>query len=151
MSNIAGIDPGLVGAIAVMDSDDKRLVDSCSMPIIEREVDTGTLLDILTDWHVTHVFMEKAQAMPRQGVVSMFNYGLSYGMIRGALSAAKIPYTLVHPATWKRVMCKDMKRTKESSLVRVKQLYPELRLKSYEHDIADAILIAVYGLGLPSR
>ena len=43
-------------------------------------------------------------------------------------------------------MCKDMERGKVASIVRVKQLYPELRLKNSEHGKADAILLAVYGL-----
>ena len=146
--NVAGIDPGLIGAVAVVNSIGCGIVDLCNMPTTNKEVDAVVLIDTLQDWGVKHVYLEKAQSMPKQGVVSMFTYGVGYGMIRGALAAAKIPYTLIHPATWKKVMCKDMERGKAASIVRVKQLYPELRLKNSEHDKADAILLAVYGIGL---
>lgn len=144
--NIAGIDPGLTGAVAVVNDNGRKIIDTCLMPVTNKEVDIAALVDILQEWEVKHVYLEKAQAMPKQGVVSMFTYGVGYGMIRGALTSAKIPYTLIHPATWKRVMCKDMDKGKTASLTRVKQLYPELRLKNSEHGKADAILLAVYGL-----
>lgn len=147
--NVAGIDPGLTGAVAVL-NDDKgsKLIDVCNMPVTNKEIDVVALIDVLQDWGVKHVYLEKAQAMPKQGVVSMFTYGVGYGMLRGALSATKIPYTLIHPATWKKVMCKDMERGKSAGIARAKQLYPELRLKNSEHGKADAILLAVYGIGL---
>jgi len=144
--NVAGIDPGLTGAVAVINSVDNSIVDVCNTPTTNKEIDVVALMDILQDWGVGHVYLEKAQAMPKQGVVSMFTYGVGYGMIRGALAAAKIPYTLIHPATWKRVMCKDLEKGKAAGIVRAKQLYPELRLKNSEHGKADAILLAVYGL-----
>jgi crossover junction endodeoxyribonuclease RuvC len=93
--------------------------------------------------------LEKVSAMPDQGVVSMFNFGMGFGLWRGMLSALEIPYSLVHPATWKAALMKDMPKEKDAARLRATQLYPQAASElSRKKDIgrADALLLAHYGI-----
>jgi crossover junction endodeoxyribonuclease RuvC len=87
--------------------------------------------------------------MPKQGVVSMFNYGRSFGIIVGAVTMSGSPYTLVAPQTWKKVMMPDMDRSdKNAGRLRAMQLWPEsagLFKRKCDQHIAEAALIAEYG------
>lgn len=93
-------------------------------------------------------FLEKAQPMRGEGSVSSFAYGRAYGLIEGVLIGLGIPRTPVHPATWKKVMLKDMEKGKEANILRAKQLFPEIAdqfNKKSSHHEAEAVLIAEYG------
>jgi crossover junction endodeoxyribonuclease RuvC len=95
------------------------------------------------------VILEKVSAMPGQGVTSMFNFGMGFGLWRGMLSAFEIPYSLVHPATWKSVIMRDMPKEKDAARMRAIQLYPQAAVElSRKRDIgrADALLLAHYGI-----
>lgn len=138
-----GIDPGLTGAICAM-REDLLIVDIIDMPCLDKELDAGAFLEFILSWPTVHVFMEKAQGMPKQK--GMFNYGRLFGEIIGVLKAKEMPYTLVTPQRWKKFQLKDMPSGKESSVIRVNQLYPEQRLKKSQHGRSDAILIARYGI-----
>ena len=95
-----------------------------------------------------HAYLERAQAMPKQGVTSMFNYGKGFGLWLGLLIGIGIPYTLVSPRRWKAVMLSDMGKDKGASILRAKQLFPQcasqLQLVK-DHNKAEALLIAAYG------
>ena len=148
MNIFYGIDPGLTGAICAM-REDLLVIDIMDMPCLDKELDAGAFMDFILSWPTVHVFMEKAQAMPKNGVVAMFNYGRLFGEIVGVLKAKEIPYTLVTPQRWKKIELKDMPAGKESSVIRVNQLYPELRLRKTQHGRSDAVLIARYGIKSP--
>ena len=160
---IVGIDPGNQGAIAVIAVSkqtflEKSLID---MPILKTEgkgktkkgnAKIHTVMDEIEIRNffqacsmIDHVFLEKAQSMPGQGAPATFNYACNYGIIRGILVGLCIPYTLCHPATWKRIMLKDMDRGKDASIVRAKQLFPNSDI-SKKDGRAEALLIAVYGI-----
>src|SRR5690606_16808140 len=92
-----------------------------------------------------HAYVERVSAMPGQGVSSMFNFGMGYGVIQGVLASLGIPYTLVTPQTWKKragLAGKD----KDNARTLAQQLCPEAPL-GRKKDIgrADAILIARFG------
>lgn len=155
---IAGIDPGLAGAIAFLHRD--RVARVRPMPTLaltktKRTLDAvaiASLLSIRVRRGLTHVFIEKVSAMPGQGVTSMFNFGAGWGMLIGICAGLEIPYTLVHPATWKAVMCRDMPRdSKEVGIIVAKRLFPNVSLlptprsKKDNDGMADALLIAEYG------
>ena len=83
--------------------------------------------------------------MPGQGVASMFNFGMGYGIIQGVVSALGIPYELVTPQSWKKragLIGKD----KDNARTMAQQLYPDAPL-GRKKDIgrADALLIARFG------
>lgn len=159
---ICGIDVGNLGAIAFVTFNKKGLpmqVEVFDMPIYVTEgkgktkkgnpkthtvIDEDEVVSLLRGRNPDHIFVEKSQAMPQQGVVAMFNYGRSYGIIRGICSGLRIPYSLVSPATWKRAMMKDMDKGKDAAIVRAKQLFPDADIKKKDGR-AEALLIAMYG------
>lgn len=152
-----GIDPGNAGAIAVININNISLFD---MPVLKTQgsgktpkgnpkihtvLDEQEIRNILIEARPEHVFIEKSQSMKKQGVTSMFNYGASYGIIRGICVGLQIPYTLIHPATWKRALMKDMDKGKNASIMRAKQLYPKADIEKKDGR-AEALLILHYGM-----
>lgn len=140
-----GIDPGKNGGIAVI-TDTSYVVHSFS---------EDNLLNIMDIWEVAFdsvgvkCVLEKVNAMPNQGVVSMFNFGQNYGFIQGVLKAYNIPFELVPPQKWKKEFsCTSDKNT---SIEVCKRLFPNVNLKATDrckkdHDgMAEALLIAEYG------
>lgn len=143
---ICGIDPGVSGALCFMSEDGKPML--FDMPILKEGkhtvIDETKVREMLAP--VSSVFIEKSQSMPGQGISSTFNYGVGYGIIRGICIGLQIPYTLVHPRTWKKVMMPDMPKEKEASIVRALQLFPSIQLpRKKDHGKADALLICEYG------
>jgi len=146
---ILGIDPGLSGGVALL-ARDGGLQFAEAMPTLRNAVPT---VDVgqLGEWMRLHaagavVFacVERAQAMPRQGVSSAFNYGCVFGSMVTALAGLGIGYELVAPAKWKRAA--GLGAEKRQALDLVRQLYPRLLLKRKDDGIAEAILIARWGL-----
>ena len=116
------------------------------------------LMDFMGDNGRAIVTLEKVVAMPRQnsqgqdvkmGAVSMINYGINYGILLGILTTLAIPFTEVHPASWKAKLLRDMPKGKGSSILRAKQLYPSADITLKKHEArAEALLIAHYGMML---
>ena len=93
-----------------------------------------------------HCFVEKSQPMPKNGSQGNFSAGYCAGLWEMALVATQTPYTLVHSQTWKRVMVRDLPKGKDSSVLRAKQLFPQVPLLlKKDHNKAEALLIAEYG------
>jgi crossover junction endodeoxyribonuclease RuvC len=149
---IIGIDPGISGAIAVMDGN--GLFHVADMPTLEvmsgktkkRHISAAGLRDILLDYKHAHVFVERVSAMPGQGVTSMFNFGRSAGIIEGVVVALGMPYTYVSPAVWTKAVGRAA--GKDASRARAMELFPN---ESYmfqrvkDDGRADAALIAYWG------
>ena len=141
-----GVDPGKNGGIAKINTDTgfvKTVTFSEESLISELE---GYFM---FDKSPLRCVLEKVNAMPGQGVVSMFNFGQNYGFIQGVLKAYRIPYELVTPQKWKKEFsCTSDKNT---SIEVCKRLFPNVNLKATDrcrkdHDgIAEALLIAEYG------
>ena len=152
---IVGIDPGIKGAIALIGRKKVKVISVPTLKITKtkKTLDENKIRDYLYKYKmkIKHVFIEKAQAMPKQGGVSMFNYGTGWGILRGVCCGLFLPYTLVHPKTWKKVMCKDMPASKEVSIIIAKRLWPKINLRPTSHcttdsdGMADALCIAEYG------
>lgn len=158
-----GIDPGQTGALVSILVTDGIVseVKFYDPPLFQikagnknkseyNEVDMARVLgEFASSGDEAYCVLEKVSAMPGQGVTSMFNFGMGFGLWRGMLSALKIPYSLVHPATWKGRVMKDMPKEKEAAFQRAIQLYPNLADKlARKKDIgrADALLIAHYAM-----
>ena len=141
-----GIDPGKNGGIAKINTDTgfvKTVAFSEESLISELE---GYFM---FDKSPLRCVLEKVNAMPGQGVVSMFNFGQNYGFIQGVLKAYAIPYELVTPQKWKKEFsCTSDKNT---SIEVCKRLFPNVNLKATDrckkdHDgMAEALLLACYG------
>lgn len=147
---IIGIDPGNTGAIAFLDDD--GLINVEDMPLMangkKKQVNAAELSKIISGMSVMeqpHAYVEKVGAMPGQGVSSMFNFGMGYGVIQGVLAALEIPYTLVTPQRWKKA-AGLIGKEKDNARTLAQQLYAEAPL-GRKKDIgrADAILIARFG------
>ena len=148
-----GIDPGVTGAIAALDADN-RLIALHDMPTVtdgkKRRVNAPELATIIgsicTEEWKYHAYVENVHAMPGQGVTSMFNFGRSAGIIDGVLGALHIPLTHVTPQKWKKA-AGLIGKEKDQGRTRAIELYPSAPL-SRKKDIgrADAILISRFGL-----
>lgn len=146
---IIGIDPGNTGALAFMKiSGEVEVVD---MPLMangkKQQVNASELTKIISSrlQPNTRAIVEKVSAMPGQGVSSMFNFGMGYGVIQGVLAALGVPYTLCTPQRWKKAATL-IGKDKDNARTLAQQLYPDAPL-GRKKDIgrADAILIARFG------
>lgn len=144
---VFGIDPGAEGAVAVGGERDIHTVE------LLKEVTPDWIRQVHHGVSHCHVYLEKAQAMPGQGVSSMFNYGVGFGTIIGWLEALKLPYTLVTPREWTKELHKGCtgETAKEKSLMAARRLFPMMKLEASERSrkphagIIDALLICEYG------
>jgi crossover junction endodeoxyribonuclease RuvC len=147
---IAGIDPGIGGAVAFLDPADFAGLEVVDMPVLvlarnKRAVDTHAIAALLAR-PLDHVFLESASARPGQGTVSMFGYGRSLGVVEGVIATHGIPCTEVPPAKWKRTL--GVPAAKDGSRARASQLLPvsaHLWQLKKSHGRAEAALLALYG------
>lgn len=154
---IIGIDCGKDGAICSLQDGVVQFFDVPTMAAgtgNKRDYDLSGIGELLTSLtaecpgNECHVFIEKQQAMPKQGVVSCFQIGMGYGIWLGCMAILTVPFTLVHPTTWKKRMLSDMPVSKEASVHRALQLFPHVRdelKRKKDHNRAEALLIAEYG------
>jgi len=154
---IIGIDPGKKGGIAVY-QDNKWEVHM--MPLSGKDINEKALDEIFFDIYgrmsgndqkTAMAYLEKVHAMPGQGVTSMFTFGMGYGILRGILTANWIPYQLVTPQAWKKVVLAGLSKEKTESCNYVLRKYPEIELmpgrkRVPDLGIADAVCIAEYGI-----
>lgn len=148
-----GVDPGNGGAIALIYEDgDIMLYDAPTAKVVRGKREHTVLLpDEMAQFFMgsgnfqLHVYVEQVSAMKGQGVTSMFNFGMGYGMWLGVLAALAIPYTLVTPQRWKKAMMAGMGTEKDASIVQAKRLFPQVAdqlARKKDHGRADALLIA---------
>jgi crossover junction endodeoxyribonuclease RuvC len=160
---ILGVDPGVTGAFALYDPISQKLIATYGMPCFRevkgkssqyQRVDAeavGELLHTIRD-HVLFAVIEKVGAMPDQGVVSMFNFGMYTGILHGAMAAAGIKYHEVEPQIWK--LLTGTTRDKKSSMRRATDLFPEFAKvwsHNWAHGHAEAALIALYGVRIMAQ
>jgi crossover junction endodeoxyribonuclease RuvC len=151
---IAGIDPGLSGALFFLNPNSPANGEAYDIPVHllvrggakKREVDIQAFADLLTIQPVEHAFVEHANAMPGQGVSGVFAFGKCFGIVLGVLAARQISFTLVPPARWKRTL--GVPKAKDAARARASQLLPgaahQWRLRKHDGR-AEAALLALYG------
>ena len=153
---IIGIDPGISGAICFFeDGQVKEIID---MPVMtdgkknKRQINGSQTCNEISarinkfPKKDIIVVIEQVSAMPGQGVTSMFNFGQSFGLIKGVCAALKLPIYFVRPIKWKKHF-NLIKTHKDASRTKVIEIYPNISSKlSRKKDAnkADAILIAKY-------
>ena len=151
---IIGIDPGLSGAIAVLQ--DNKVEEIFDVPVMtdgkknKRQLNSAQLVKLLKDNIKDNeeiaIVVEQVNAMPGQGVTSMFNFGQTFGAIKGICAALNLPIFFVRPAKWKKHF--DLiKSSKDASRTKAIEMYPSISDKlSKKKDVnkSDAILIARY-------
>jgi len=153
---ILGIDPGLSGALALYNTSDQT-VEVFDMPVLELvrngkkkgEVSAQALANLLAGRGIKAAFLERVNAMPGQGVTSVFSFGRSTGIVEGILAAYDIPTTLVTPQAWQKAV--GQRSGKDGSRERAMQLFPaqaDLFQRKKDDGRSDAALIAYYGAKL---
>ncbi len=153
---IIGIDPGISGSICFFQ--DGVINDVIEMPTMtegkknKKQVNSSQIFNEIKDRvkkidnKDVKVVIEQVSAMPGQGVTSMFNFGQSFGILKGICSSMQLPMYFVRPAKWKRYFNlinseKDASRTKAIQIF--PYFSPQLSRKK-DSNKADAILIASF-------
>ncbi len=146
MTIIMGIDPGISGAIAFFFPMVPSRISVDDVPVAGGEINTPELARMIRIHRPTLAVIERVHSMPHQGVSSSFNFGRSYGDVRGVVGAMEIPLHFVTPQKWKRHF--GLSSDKEQSRLRAINLFPSVadsfRLKKHDGR-AEAALIALYG------
>jgi crossover junction endodeoxyribonuclease RuvC len=142
-----GIDPGITGALALLDADD-GIALLADLPLIRDKslawIDGGELQSLLLNalqGRACRAIVERVSAMPGQGVASSFAFGVSFGSILSVLQTLQLPIEFVTPAVWKRAL--GLSADKRASLHKARLLFPAADLHLAKHDgRAEALLLA---------
>jgi crossover junction endodeoxyribonuclease RuvC len=125
-----GIDPGLNGAIAFLDTE-KGHLSVIDMPVLEvmrngklkKEVSPHGLASIFkVSPQPVCAFLERVGAMPGQGVSSVFSFGRSTGLVEGVLATCDIPVLIITPQSWQKAA--SVRGGKDGSRQRAMELFP---------------------------
>ena len=151
-----GIDPGISGAICFMEN--SKIIEVIDMPSMaegkknKKQVNGSQVFNEITkhikdkESNEVKVVIEHVSAMPGQGVTSMFNFGQSFGILKGICSAMNLSMYFVRPVKWKKHFnlinsSKDASRTKS---IEIFPYFSKNLSKKKDANKADAILIASY-------
>ena len=153
---IIGIDPGISGSICFFE--DGKILEVIEMPVMtegkknKKQVNGAQIYNEFLkrinkkDDQIIRVVIEQVSAMPGQGVTSMFNFGQSYGILKGICSAMQLPMFFVRPAKWKKYF-NLINSEKDASRTRAIEIFPYFSSqlsKKKDSNKADAILIASF-------
>ena len=143
---IIGIDCGYrTGGVAFLGDNWSEVED---LPVFsEGGVEVGVLMDLIQSvGPVKHIYIERQQAMPKQGVSSTFKLGYAFGQIVATCNLSNFPHTIVAPSAWKKALAlpKDKDAARRLAQQWYPDLTPKLQRKKDEHR-AESILIAHYG------
>jgi crossover junction endodeoxyribonuclease RuvC len=149
---LLGVDCGIHGGLAIVAVDDgaaPRLVDAIDIPVAgvgaKERVDVLALRAWIATHQPQHAYVERAQAMPKQGASSGFKYGRAVGAIESVIACCEIPLTIIEPSMWKKFH-QLRGGDKESGRQRALQLFPSahaLLARKRDHGRAEAALIAL--------
>ena len=153
---IIGIDPGISGSICFLDNG--KILDVIEMPIMtdgkknKKQVNGSQVYNEVTkrikqfEKNQIRVVIEHVSAMPGQGVTSMFNFGQSFGILKGICTAMQLPMYFVRPAKWKKYF-NLLNSEKDASRTRAIEIFPYISSqlsRKKDSNKADAILIASF-------
>jgi len=153
---VIGIDPGISGSICFFQ--DGKIIDVVEMPTMiegkknKKQVNGSQIFNEISyrikkiDKKDIKVVIEQVSAMPGQGVTSMFNFGQSFGILKGICSAMQLPMYFVRPVKWKKYF-NLINSEKDASRTRAIEVFPyfssQLSRKK-DSNKADAILLASF-------
>ena len=153
---IIGIDPGISGSICFLN--DGKILDVIEMPTMtdgtknKKQVNGAQIYNEIQkrinkiDKLKIRVVIEQVSAMPGQGVTSMFNFGQSFGILKGLCSAMQLPVYFVRPTKWKKYF-NLIKSEKDASRTRAIEIFPYFSsqlARKKDSNKADAILLASF-------
>ncbi len=143
MRRVVGIDPGLSGAIALLEGEN---VEGWDMPVSDKRISPALLATILRDVKPDLVVIENVASRPGQGVASSFKFGDCAGVCRAVPAVLGYSVRFVTPASWKRHH--GLSADKEESRRRALELWPGnagLFKRKKDEARAEAALIAAFG------
>lgn len=155
---LIGIDPGLSGAVVVVDCDRRQLVDVMDLPTFQKKTTArksgffghldihmlSTMIDLYAPLTALAV-LEEPGAMPEQGLSSTFRFGHICGQIHGVLAGHYIPVAPVKPSVWKSALA--LSANKDESRDMATKAFPQgagFWSKKKHNDRAEAALLTVY-------
>ena len=152
---IIGIDPGISGSICFFK--DGKIIEVIEMPVMtegkknKKQINGSQIYNEFLNKingidDEIRVVIEQVSAMPGQGVTSMFNFGQSFGILKGICSAMQLPMFFVRPAKWKKYF-NLINSQKDASRTRAIEIFPYFSTqlsKKKDSNKADAILIASF-------
>lgn len=140
---IMGIDPGVTGGIAFLYR--SGMVAAQDIPTAGGEVDADLIARTIRSFAPRFAVVERASAMPGQGVSSTFKFGAAYGALCAVVTVCRIPLHFVSPSVWKKHFHLD--KDKEKSRKLAKDYWPGCGFfdRKKDHGRAEAALIARYG------
>ena len=153
---IIAIDPGITGSICFFENG--KIIDLVEMPNMaegkknKKQVNGAQIYNEIflrtkdLEKKDIKVVIEQVSAMPGQGVTSMFNFGQSFGALKGICSAMQLPMYFVRPAKWKKYF-NLINSEKDASRTKAIQIFPyisEKLSKKKDSNKAEAILIASF-------
>lgn len=165
---IIAIDPGLSGAICLMDKD-KTVLFHEPMPLIGEELDLKSLssifMELKTNFHIQLVILERAGCRPGQSAQSGLKTGRNYGILEGIVSTLGLPYKEISSQSWTKPLQaiknkegaslnQKYKLRKERNTREAQKMFPNLDLRASDRarvphsGKVDSLLIANYGLSL---
>lgn len=136
-----GIDPGKKGGIALLTEDGQTEAYPYAEQTLQSICHTNAFHDVIC-------CLEQVHAMPKQGVTSMFTFGMGYGYIKGTLEAYSIPYQEIPPQKWKKEF--GLNTDKQKSIDVARKLFPKTDFRPSERcrvdndGMAEAALMAEY-------
>jgi len=153
---IIGIDPGITGSICFFE--DGKIIDVVEMPNMAEGKKNKRQVNGAQIYHEIYkriknlekkdikVVIEQVAAMPGQGVTSMFNFGQSFGVLKGICAAMQIPMYFVRPAKWKKYF-NLINSEKDASRTKAIEIFPHFSAqlsRKKDSNKADAILISSF-------
>ena len=153
---IIGIDPGITGSICFFK--DGKIIDVVEMPNMaegkknKRQVNGAQIYHEISkriknlEKKDIKVIIEQVAAMPGQGVTSMFNFGQSFGVLKGICAAMQIPMYFVRPTKWKKYF-NLINSEKDASRTKAIEIFPHFSAqlsRKKDSNKADAILISSF-------
>lgn len=157
MTSYIGIDPGLSGAIAIIDP--HSAISILPIPVAGKEIDVSTIQKFL-NFHLpddpyfgrleTIACIEAVHSMPKQGVSSSFKFGFVTGILHGIIRTMNIPLETVTPQAWKKEILSGTDKSKQACIDWCLRTYPNIslfrtdRATTYDDGMADAVAIATF-------
>ncbi len=153
---IIGIDPGISGSLCFLE--DGKIMDVLEMPVMaegkknKRQVNGAQIYNEISkriknfEKKNVKVVIEQVSAMPGQGVTSMFNFGQSFGVLKGICSAMQLSVYFVRPAKWKKYF-NLINSEKDASRTKAIEVFPYISQqlsRKKDSNKADAILISSF-------
>jgi crossover junction endodeoxyribonuclease RuvC len=153
---IAGIDPGIEGAVALL-SPSGDLLAVHDLPVLpdgpagRRRVNPALLAVLLAKTHASHAYCELVNSRPNDGHMSAFSFGMTRGLLEGCLAALSIPVTMIAPPSWKRCIGlapgkENAKALSRAEACRRWPAHAALFARVRDNGRSDACLIALAGL-----